>query len=81
MLPQGLLVGQGAHDRDLLTVAEIGGQKGLIPEHVGLEQLGPARIAVAPMCQYSADDGSPTDWHLQHWMSMGRPDRFVSDQQ
>ena len=31
----------------------------------------PNRIAVAPMCQYSADDGSPTDWHLQHWMSMG----------
>ena len=30
----------------------------------------PNRIAVAPMCQYSADDGSATDWHLQHWMSM-----------
>jgi 2,4-dienoyl-CoA reductase-like NADH-dependent reductase (Old Yellow Enzyme family) len=28
----------------------------------------PNRIAVAPMCQYSADDGSATDWHLQHWM-------------
>ena len=28
------------------------------------------RIAVAPMCQYSADDGSATDWHLQHWMSL-----------
>jgi 2,4-dienoyl-CoA reductase-like NADH-dependent reductase (Old Yellow Enzyme family) len=24
------------------------------------------RIAVAPMCQYSADDGSATDWHLGH---------------
>lgn len=31
----------------------------------------PNRIAVAPMCQYSADDGSPTDWHLQHWMTLG----------
>lgn len=35
-------------------------------------RLGPVdlanRIAVAPMCQYSADDGSATDWHLQHWM-------------
>ena len=31
----------------------------------------PNRIAVAPMCQYSADDGSPTDWHLQHWMNLG----------
>jgi len=24
------------------------------------------RIVVAPMCQYSADDGSATDWHLGH---------------
>ena len=28
------------------------------------------RIAVSPMCQYSADDGSATDWHLQHWMML-----------
>jgi 2,4-dienoyl-CoA reductase-like NADH-dependent reductase (Old Yellow Enzyme family) len=26
----------------------------------------PNRIVVAPMCQYSASDGSATDWHLQH---------------
>jgi 2,4-dienoyl-CoA reductase-like NADH-dependent reductase (Old Yellow Enzyme family) len=26
----------------------------------------PNRIAVSPMCQYSAVDGSPTDWHLVH---------------
>jgi len=35
-------------------------------------RLGPIeltnRIVIAPMCQYSADDGSATDWHLQHWM-------------
>jgi len=24
------------------------------------------RIAVSPMCQYSAREGSPTDWHLVH---------------
>jgi 2,4-dienoyl-CoA reductase-like NADH-dependent reductase (Old Yellow Enzyme family) len=24
------------------------------------------RIVAAPMCQYSADDGSATDWHIQH---------------
>jgi 2,4-dienoyl-CoA reductase-like NADH-dependent reductase (Old Yellow Enzyme family) len=30
----------------------------------------PNRIAVAPMCMYSADDGSATDWHIQHWMSL-----------
>jgi len=29
----------------------------------------PNRIAVAPMCQYSADDGSASDWHVQQWMS------------
>ncbi|MEJ8839018.1 NADH:flavin oxidoreductase/NADH oxidase [Ramlibacter sp. AN1133] len=33
-------------------------------------QLGPLRLAnrivVAPMCQYSADEGSATDWHLVH---------------
>ncbi len=29
----------------------------------------PNRIAVAPMCQYSATDGTATDWHFQHWMS------------
>jgi 2,4-dienoyl-CoA reductase-like NADH-dependent reductase (Old Yellow Enzyme family) len=26
----------------------------------------PNRIVVAPMCQYSADDGSMTDWHTVH---------------
>jgi 2,4-dienoyl-CoA reductase-like NADH-dependent reductase (Old Yellow Enzyme family) len=30
----------------------------------------PNRIAVAPMCQYSADDGSASDWHLHHWMNL-----------
>ena len=24
------------------------------------------RIIIAPMCQYSATDGSATDWHLIH---------------
>ena len=37
-------------------------------------QLGgitlPNRIAVSPMCQYSADDGSMNDWHLMHLASM-----------
>lgn len=30
----------------------------------------PNRIAISPMCQYSADDGSMTDWHLAHLSSM-----------
>ena len=28
------------------------------------------RLAIAPMCQYSADDGSASDWHLYHWMNL-----------
>jgi 2,4-dienoyl-CoA reductase-like NADH-dependent reductase (Old Yellow Enzyme family) len=36
--------------------------------------LGPAtlanRIAVAPMCMYSSDDGSASDWHIQHWSQL-----------
>ena len=38
-------------------------------------QLGPLelpnRIVVSPMCQYSADDGVPGDWHLYHLMQLG----------
>ena len=30
----------------------------------------PNRIAVSPMCQYSASDGTATDWHLQHLMQL-----------
>ena len=37
-------------------------------------ELGPVRlsnrIVVAPMCQYSANDGCMNDWHLQHLMAM-----------
>jgi 2,4-dienoyl-CoA reductase-like NADH-dependent reductase (Old Yellow Enzyme family) len=36
--------------------------------------VGPLRLAnrivVAPMCQYSADDGCMNDWHLQHLMTL-----------
>ena len=28
------------------------------------------RVVISPMCQYSADDGSMNDWHLQHAMQM-----------
>jgi 2,4-dienoyl-CoA reductase-like NADH-dependent reductase (Old Yellow Enzyme family) len=30
------------------------------------------RIAVPPMCQYSAEDGFVTDWHLAHYTSLAR---------
>lgn len=37
--------------------------------------LGPVplinRIVVSPMCQYSANDGSASDWHLQHLPNYG----------
>lgn len=35
------------------------------PFSIGRMEL-PNRITVAPMCQYSAVDGSMTDWHLMH---------------
>ncbi|MQB12437.1 oxidoreductase [Agrobacterium sp. ICMP 6402] len=31
----------------------------------------PNRIAVAPMCQYMANDGSASAWHTQHLMTLG----------
>jgi 2,4-dienoyl-CoA reductase-like NADH-dependent reductase (Old Yellow Enzyme family) len=30
----------------------------------------PNRVVIAPMCQYSADDGCMSDWHLAHLGSM-----------
>ena len=35
------------------------------PLDLGSLRLG-NRIVVAPMCQYSAEDGSATDWHMMH---------------
>lgn len=34
-------------------------------------QVFPNRVVVAPMCQYSADDGSANEWHLQNLMNLG----------
>ena len=30
----------------------------------------PNRIMVAPMCQYSAEDGEANDWHFTHMNTM-----------
>ncbi len=30
------------------------------------------RIAVSPMCQYSAEDGVPNDWHRSHLVALAR---------
>jgi 2,4-dienoyl-CoA reductase-like NADH-dependent reductase (Old Yellow Enzyme family) len=35
------------------------------PLHIGGLTL-PNRIVIAPMCQYSAEDGAATDWHMIH---------------
>ncbi len=39
------------------------------PLDIGPIQV-PNRIAVAPMCQYSAQDGSAADWHQHHWSTL-----------
>ncbi len=39
------------------------------PVNIGNRRLA-NRITVAPMCQYSAVDGSMTDWHLMHLGSL-----------
>ena len=36
------------------------------PNKLGPHQLD-NRIIVAPMCQYSAQDGIPTSWHTMHY--------------
>ena len=36
------------------------------PTTIGRLQL-PNRIVIAPMCQYSAEDGNAADWHLMHY--------------
>ena len=35
------------------------------PLRIGTMELA-NRIVIAPMCQYSAEDGTPGDWHLMH---------------
>src|SRR3982751_2233442 len=39
------------------------------PHQIGPVRL-PNRIVVSPMCQYSANDGCMSDWHVQHLMTM-----------
>jgi 2,4-dienoyl-CoA reductase-like NADH-dependent reductase (Old Yellow Enzyme family) len=40
------------------------------PIQLGSVQL-PNRLVVAPMCQYSASDGTVSDWHVQHLSQLG----------
>ncbi len=35
------------------------------PFRIG-KMVVPNRVMVSPMCQYSAEDGTPTDWHMVH---------------
>jgi 2,4-dienoyl-CoA reductase-like NADH-dependent reductase (Old Yellow Enzyme family) len=40
------------------------------PIQLGSLQL-PNRLVVAPMCQYSANDGTVSEWHMQHLSQLG----------
>ena len=40
------------------------------PPQLGPTEL-PNRMIVSPMCRYSAEDGSATDWHIQYLSSLG----------
>ena len=40
------------------------------PLNLGAVELS-NRVVVAPMCQYSADDGIAGDWHWQHLLQYG----------
>jgi anthraniloyl-CoA monooxygenase len=54
--------------------AEAGGDAGVPPAFQPLRLRGMAlanRLVVSPMCQYSAEDGLPTDWHLVHYGARG----------
>ncbi|MFM2075396.1 MAG: dehydrogenase [Pseudomonadota bacterium] len=46
----------------------------LFSEHVFRTPRGECRLSnrtvVAPMCQYAAESGRASDWHLQHWAQM-----------
>ncbi len=54
---------------DVVVAREEGGDAGTQPAFLPFTtrdlQL-PNRVVVSPMCQYSAIDGAPTDWHLVH---------------
>ncbi|HSV56977.1 MAG TPA: oxidoreductase, partial [Magnetospirillaceae bacterium] len=40
----------------------------LFAEPLRLRSLDiPNRLFMAPMCQYSAEDGFPAEWHLRHY--------------
>ena len=58
-------------DPDLVAraSARFAGREGVAPAFVPFRLRGlelPNRIVVSPMCQYSAVEGVPTDWHLVH---------------
>ncbi len=54
-------------DRDFAAKAGVAGAPPpmFTPYKIGQMEV-PNRIVVSPMCQYSAEDGLPNDWHLVH---------------
>ena len=73
----------GSHDLATLVPLSSPPQGHAVPHLFSPLSLGPItlpnRIAVSPMCQYSASDGSASDWHLQHLMqyAIGRAGMIV----
>ncbi len=54
---------------DAVVAREEGGEVGVPPAFLPLSVRGTTfanRVVVSPMCQYSAHDGVPDDWHLVH---------------
>jgi 2,4-dienoyl-CoA reductase-like NADH-dependent reductase (Old Yellow Enzyme family) len=65
--------------QNVLSVVEIGPNIGVQPKQIMSVLFSPIslgslslrnRIVIAPMCQYSAKDGSASDWHMIHLGSL-----------
>lgn len=63
-----------ALDRDYMSERGVEAPEGgIVPAMFTPLELGGLtldnRVVVSPMCQYSAEEGAPTDWHLVHYGS------------
>src|SRR5689334_7631600 len=66
LAPRGVTLTVPVQQRSASTAAPVRSGPALF-EPLALRSLTARnRIAVAPMCQYSCEDGYPTDWHLVH---------------
>jgi anthraniloyl-CoA monooxygenase len=65
--PEGRVAGGAGDDAARASAAAVGTPPPpmFLPFRARSVEL-PNRVVVSPMCQYSAVDGCPTDWHLVH---------------